>query len=206
MFVRIIYLILLAALLGGCGRKMEEPPLLTVPERLEAPTETAAEEPLPDDPGYYINNVYPEQLREYYTGLARGWKAEDYEDLGRSPLGAAYLKGDPLENVGFLLEDLDGDGIRELVIGAIRGAEEEPLIFELWTLRQDEPCQVLRAEREERYFLLEGDPVIFARETGEDPPLRRRAYRDGAFTASDVEAAPMAYRVLKLMPFCLYDP
>ena len=204
--MRIVCLILLAALLSGCGRRAEEPLLYTVPERSVAPSETAAEEPIPDDPGYYINNVYPDQLREYYEGLARGWKAEDYETHGRSPLGADFRKGDPLENVGFLLEDLDGDGVRELLIGAIRGAEESPLIFELWTLLQDEPRQVLRAEREERYFLLEGDAVIFARETGEDPPLRRRAYRGGAFTAADVEAAPIAYKVPKFMPFCLYDP
>ena len=203
---RSICLILLAAALSGCARRAEEPPLLTVPERSAAMPETAPAETVPDDPGYYIKYVYPGQLREYYTGLARGWKAEDYEARGRSPWGADFLKGDPLENVGFLLEDLDGDGIRELIIGAIRGAEEAPLIFELWTLRQDEPQQVLRAEAGERYFLLEGEGAVFARETGEDPPLRRRAFRSGIFTAADVEAAPAAYRVLKLMPLCLYDP
>ena len=85
---------------------------------------------------------------------------------GRSPLPAGFLKGDPLENVGFLLEDFDGDGIRELLIGAIRNAEEEPLIFELWTLRRDEPELVLRAEEGERYFLLEGEDIIGQAQTG----------------------------------------
>ena len=65
---------------------------------------------------------------------------------------------------------------------------------------------VLRAEEGERYFLLEGDTVLFARETGEDPPLRRRAFRGGAFTSADVEAAPVAYRMPRYLPFCLYDP
>lgn len=204
--MRIICLILMAAALCGCGRKIPEPPLFTVPEPETALPETTAPETVPDDPDYYINNVYTEQLREYYTGLTRLWKAEDYGNRGRSPLAASFLQGDPLENVGFLLEDLDGDGTRELLIGAIRNAEEEPLIFELWTLRRDEPELVLRAEEEERYFLLEGEQILFARETGAEPPIRRRAFRDGTFTAEDVEVAPAAYRVVKFLPFCLYDP
>ncbi len=204
--MRTICLIMLAAVLCGCGRKPPEPPLLTVPETETSLPETTVTETIPDDLDYYINNVYTEQLREYYTGLTRAWKAEDYVSRGRSPLAAAFDRGDPLENVGFRLEDLDGDGIRELLIGAIRNAEEEPLVFELWTLRRDEPELVLRAEEGERYFLLEGQPVLFARETGEDPPLRRRAFRDGIFTAADVEAAPVAYRTVKYLPFCLYDP
>ena len=108
--------------------------------------------------------------------------------------------------MGFLLEDFAGDGIRELMIGAIRNAEDAPLIFEIWTLHRDEPELVLRAEEGERYFLLEGEDILFARETGEDPPLRRRAFRNGIFTAADVEAAPATYRMPRYMPFCLYDP
>ena len=204
--MRIICLIALVTVLCGCGRRAPEPPLLTVPETEDTQPQTTVSETVPDDPDYYINNVYTDQLREYYTGLTRSWKAEDYADRGRSPLAASFAQGDPLENVGFLLEDFDGDGIRELLIGAIRNAEEEPLIFELWTLRRDEPELVLRAEEGERYFLLEGDTVLFARETGEDPPLRRRAFRGGAFTSADVEAAPVAYRMPRYLPFCLYDP
>ena len=204
--MRVICLIILAAVLCGCGERSPEPPLLTVPEAEETMPEPTVTETVPDDPEYYINNVYTEQLRESYTGLTRGWKAEEYVSRGRSPLPAGFLKGDPLENVGFLLEDFDGDGIRELLIGAIRNAEEEPLIFELWTLRRDEPELVLRAEEGERYFLLEGEDILFARETGEDPPLRRRAFRGGIFTAADVEAAPAAYRMPRYLPFWLYAP
>lgn len=204
--MRVICLILLAVLLCGCGHRTPEPPLLTVPEPEPTAVQTTVPETLPEDPDYYIDHVFPEQLREYYAGLTRGWAAEDYKARGRSPLGAEFRKGDPLGNVGFLLEDLDGDGLRELVIGAIRGAEEAPLIFEVWTLRRDEPELVLRAEEGERYFLLEGAPAVFARETGEEPPLRRRAFRDGAFTAAEVEAAPAAYRVPRYYPFFLYAP
>ena len=204
--MRIICMILLTALLWGCGTRSPEPPLLTVPEPEETVAEPTVAETVPDDPDYYIKYVYPEQLRESYTGLTRGWKAEEYVSRGRSPLPSDFLEGDPLGNVGFSLEDLDGDGVRELVIGAIRGAEESPRIFEVWTLCHEEPSLALRAEEGERYFLLEGEPGLFARETEEDPPLRRRSFRRGTFTAADVEAAPAAYRVPRYYPFFLYDP
>ena len=71
--MRIICLLLLGALLCGCGRQVPEPTLLTVPVPPSTAPETTLAETVPDDPDYYINYVYPEQLLEYYTGLTRGW-------------------------------------------------------------------------------------------------------------------------------------
>ena len=202
--LRIICLLMLGALLCGCGRQVPEPTLLTVPEPPSTAPETTLAETVPEDPDYYINYVYPEQLREFYTGLTRGWSPEEYADHGRSPLPEDFRRGDPLGNVGFLLEDLDGNGLRELVIGAIRGAEEAPLIFEVWTLRKDEPELVLRAEEGERYFLLEGSTCVIAKETEEG--VRRRAFLRGELSDRDVEPAPASYWVPRYYPFFLYAP
>lgn len=206
---RLPILIILAFLLCGCGRKLPEPTLMTVPETESTEPEPTVPETHPDTPEHYIQYVYSEQLREYYTALTGRWEPERYLARQRSPLGAAYGRGDPLENVGFLLEDLDGDGSRELVIGAIRGAEEEPLIFELWTATGEEPELVLCAGEGERYFLLEGESCLIAREAeGSDgaPQLRRRAFRGGALSDGDVEAAPASYRAPRYYPFFLYTP
>lgn len=197
---------LLGILLAGCASRSPEPTLMTVPEPQPTAIEQTIPETHPDTAEYYINYVYPEQLREYYEGLVGRWNAEAFSLLGRSPLAARYLQGDPLENVGFLLEDLDGDGLRELLIGAIRGAAEDPLIFELWTLDAEEPRLVLCAGEEDRYFLLEGSPGHFAREIGEQKLLRRRAFRDGRFEAADPEAARGTYRAPRYYPFFLYEP
>jgi len=203
-YIGIIFL--LGILLTGCASRSPEPTLMTVPEPKPTATEQTVPETHPDTAEYYINYVYPEQLREYYTGLVSRWNGEDFSRQGRSPLAARYLQGDPLENVGFLLEDLDGDGFRELLIGAIRDAAEDPLIFELWTLAGEEPRLVLCAAEEDRYFLLEGAPGHFAREIGEEKVLRRRAFREGRFGPADLEAARGTYRAPRYYPFFLYAP
>lgn len=203
---RIVLFVILGLLCSGCGKKMPEPTLMTVPEPEPTVTESVLQETHPDTPEYYIRYVYPLQLREYYSGLVSRWPAEEYILRDRSPLGAAYLQGDPLENVGFLLEDLDGDGSRELLIGAIRGKEEDPLIFELWTAPEEEPELVLRAGEGERYFLMEGLPVQFARELPEEPTLRRAVFRNGTLTASDTQSKPGSYRSPRYYPFFLYAP
>ena len=200
---RILFAAALAMLLCGCSREVPEPTLMTV--EIPEPTQplTVAPETHPDTAEYYIGSVYSEQLAQYYRALLERWGTEQYEQQGRSPLGAAYLQGDPLENVGFFLEDLDGDGSRELVIGAVREAEKAPLIFELWTAGE-EPELILRAEEGERYFFLEGTSCLIAKEDGET--VRRRAFCQGALSPRDVDAAPVSYWVPRYYPFFLYAP
>ena len=49
--------------------------------------------------------------------------------------------------------DLDGDGIWELIIGAIKNAERNPLIFEIWALKNDEPVMLAQSGSNNRYYL-----------------------------------------------------
>ena len=83
-------------------------------------------------------------------------------------------------------------------------AEEEPLIFELWTAAGEEPELVLCAGEEDRYFLLEGEPTLIARET--EDALHRQVFLRGTLTGQDVEAGPGTYRVPRYFPFFLYAP
>ena len=178
---------------------------MTVPESFPPEPSPVIHETHPDTAEHYIRYVYPEQLRQYYSALTTRWTPEQYLERGRSPWGAAFASGDPLENVGFLLEDLDGDGSRELVIGAIRGAQEEPLIFELWTAPGEEPELLLCAGEGERYFLLEGEPCTLVRALDEEAQLRHRVLLRGQLT-EDADVEPASYRVPKYYPFFLYAP
>ena len=70
-------LLALVLMLWGCGRKMPEPTLMTVPETEPAASEPTLRETHPDTPEYYIKYVYPGQLREYYSGLTGRWDSQE---------------------------------------------------------------------------------------------------------------------------------
>ena len=70
-----------------------------------------------------------------------------------SPMVVYYYDGTPLDNVGFTCMDLDGDGIRELIIGAILASDRDPLVFEIWTVKNGEPVLLAQSGSHNRYYL-----------------------------------------------------
>ena len=125
----------------------------------ETPDQTLSEETEEDAEyegdasSYYIDVVYAEQIRRYYTALSQKWDQNAYLENEMSPLSANYHDGNPLDNVGFAFMDLDGDGIWELIIGAIKNAEQDPLVFEIWTRKDDAPVLVAQSDNHNRYYL-----------------------------------------------------
>ena len=106
-----------------------------------------------DASSYYIDEAYHEQIGRYYTALAEQWEEGKYFENELSALPSYYYGGDPLENVGFGFVDLDNDGRWELVIGAILNAEQDPTVFEIWTLVDGEPVMLAQAGAQNRYAL-----------------------------------------------------
>ena len=122
-------------------------------------TDTAPAEPEEDTEyegdasSYYIDVVYAQQIERYYTAISQQWDEGTYFDHEMSALAAYYYEGKPLDNVGFTFMDLDGDGIWELIIGAILNAQRDPLVFEIWTLKNDEPVMLVQSGSRNRYYL-----------------------------------------------------
>ena len=160
--------LLILTLLAGCSKPQTEP--TTEPtteattEATTEPAETPATEPAGgeaeedvvyegDASSYYIDMVYPEQIERYYTALSQQWDEKAYLEHGMSPLAARYYEGKPLDNMGFTFMDLDGDGIWELIIGAIQNAAQDPLIFEIWALKNDVPVLLAQSDFQNRYYL-----------------------------------------------------
>ena len=157
------------ALLAGCGNPQAELPVDTEPsasptESIAESTTNPADETTPteteedveyegDASSYYIDVVYAQQIERYYTAISQQWDETACFDHELSPLVTSYYDGKPLDNVGFTFMDLDGAGIWELIIGAIRNAEQDPLVFEIWALKNDEPGMLVQSGSHNRYYL-----------------------------------------------------
>lgn len=147
--------LLALTLLAGCSKPDAEAAESATSAIVEAsPAETTDNTAHKSDTASYsIDPVYSRQIEQYYTAISRQWDRDDYWDHEMSPLAVYYYEGTPLENVGFTCTDLDADGIRELIIGAIMRANIDPLVFEIWTVRNGEPVMLAQSGSHNRYYL-----------------------------------------------------
>ena len=164
--------LLTVALAAGCGKapaqETTEPPVISTTEPsaepVTEPSTNAATEPTPteteedveyegDASSYYIDVVYPQQIDRYYAAISQEWDREQYLENEMSSLVSHYYSGNALDNVGFTFMDLDGDGVWELIIGAIDNAQQNPLVFEIWALKNDEPVMIAQSGDHNRYYL-----------------------------------------------------
>lgn len=193
-FLTVTTFLLILALLASCSKPQTELPVDTEPSAATKPatetTPTETEDDVEyegDASSYYIDVVYPQQIERYYTAISQKWEEDAYWDHNMSPLAAYYYEGNPLDNVGFTFMDLDGDGIWELIIGAIQNAEQDPLVFEIWALKNDEPVMIAQSGSHNRYYLqyAEEDNLWSVAYEVENGAANRAVYylqlRDGEF-------------------------
>lgn len=102
---------------------------------------------------HYVNEVYASQLQRYSTALTEGWEEGKYYENEMSALASYYSEGNPLENVGFAFADMDQDGTWELLIGGILNAQEDPAVFEIWTVSDGNPVMLVQSGYRNRYFV-----------------------------------------------------
>ena len=184
-------LALTLALLAGCassqGQKPSAPAAApttvstTEPttEVTAEPTQGTTEEAVVDEveaSTYYIQSVYPQQIQRYYNAISQQWDDMTCLDNGISALVARYYDGTPLDNVGFAFMDLDGDGIWELIIGAILNAERDPLVFEIWGLKDSEPVMLAQSGSHNRYYLQCADDMWTVGYEAENGAANRAVY------------------------------
>ena len=162
-----VSVLLALLLLGGCTKPQGEPPI--TPESSMSPTESAATPSVETDstasttpppaetegnPSFdSFDEVYTQQIERYYTALSDQWDESAYFDHEMSSLAAYYYEGNALDHVGFTFMDLNGDDIQELIIGAIKNAEQDPLVFEIWTLKNGEPVMLAQSGARNRYYM-----------------------------------------------------
>ena len=82
------------------------------------------------------------------------WTGQQLVDAGLNFM----IKDVPSEAVGYAVDDLDDDGVPELVIGTIAGDEfYGKLVFVLYTVDDDgEPVQIFSSIERDRYYYAGG--------------------------------------------------
>ena len=138
--------------LAACGSAPAE---TTAPETTAAPaTETTVPvtEATTEVPVVTAKPLYSEVLDSYYDALLQGLDPADY--MGR---GLNYMPGfvKDLDQVGYVMDDLDNDGVTELLIGSV----EEGLIYAMYTVKDGQEIQLIDAG-ERNTYRISSDGVI----------------------------------------------
>ena len=168
-----IFALAASLLLTACGAQPAEAVPTSMPEPTTAaeptatpeaaaaePTEEPTAEPfsLPAERSTGIVNMaeegktlYAAQLNRYAAALSEQWPEGRYFENGMSELASYYYEGDARANIGVFFPDLDADGSPEMVIGAISGADTDPVVLEIWTVKDGAPVMLSQSHARDKY-------------------------------------------------------
>ena len=155
-----------------------------------------------------IPERYQEVLDKYYAVIRDQWPADRLMDLGAVSM-AEYYGDAPLDNIGFVLMDLNGDKVDELVIGAVAQAEQQGNeIFCIYSDPQN-PSYVINGVEGKLYYLHSGeaDGTYEAEIVGHHSAwVIETAERENTFDFNLKEGAmdPDGRMTLDLIPFSRY--
>ena len=99
--------------------------------------------------------AYATVIGEYYAALSEGYDAARMMEQGLNYMTADRFFAEPLEDIGYVVTDLDEDGTEELVIGSLKDDDfYGKLIFSLYTLDEKGVPQLLfdSTERNRYYY------------------------------------------------------
>lgn len=171
-----IFALAASLLLTACGAQPADPTPTAAPEATATaeptatPETTAAAEPTEEptaepvsqpveEPSGIVNMaeegkaLYAAQLNRYAAALSEQWPEGRYFENGMSELAGYYYEGDARANVGVFFPDLDGDGSPEMVIGAILGADTDPAVLEIWTVKDGAPVMLAQSHARDKYYV-----------------------------------------------------
>lgn len=177
----------------------------------ESPVLTAT---LTADARIYVNGIEPEKLaapvvyepilKQYRTALKENWTGQQLVDAGLSFM----IKDVPSGAVGYAVDDLDDNGVPELIIGTISTDDfYGKLIFVLYTVDDDgEPVPIFSSIERNRYYYAGGTRFANIGSSGADSSyvttlkLEGEGLVDMAFTTD-----PEDYVQMQLVPIAEGD-
>lgn len=111
--------------------------------------------PVPDK-ALTADEHYAVILGEYYTALSEKWDGAQMMAAGLNYMAADCARERPLEELGYAIADLDGDGAAELLVGFCGEHDDfRNMIFSLYVLNAEQdnaPLLVLDSNERNLYY------------------------------------------------------
>jgi len=196
----LIFLMVILFSLCACGQGHNH----TAPSAPENPEDSAGTETVMDAADS-IPAAYAELLARYAEAINGQWGGEDLSNNGMSIMLWNCYGGMPLENIGYLVDDLDGDGRQELAIGVTEVFIDEfysKLVFDLYTLAPDGSAQQLFSSIErDRYYYAGGSRFAHTGSSGAAESFEGTAtLSDGSLAEIEQPIDPNGYVQMALTP------
>ena len=150
--------------LAACGKESQEKTNMEIveeqPETMETEHDADSEEmeELEDtsDSAADVPAVYEAILSKYAEALRGQWNGGELMEHDLDYMIADCYGADPFETIGYLVSDIDGDGIQELMIGTTSAVTDDfygKLVFELYTIDDaGNPIRVFQSSERDRYY------------------------------------------------------
>ena len=194
--------------LAACGAATPAAPESAAPESpVPAAEETAPspEETVPaPEETPTVEQAYAVVIGEYYTALEQRWNGAELMEDGLNYMAADCYGEEPLENLGYAIVDLDGDGVQELLIGPIKADEFfDNMIFSLYTLDENGVNKLVfdGTERNRYYYAGENRFANQGSSAYNDSFDTTVKLEEGEMIDMTYTTAPADYVQLELTPF-----
>ena len=200
----IIITLLMACHLTACSSAVQEPPIVQKQPKqsLPASTETAT---VADSVSTFSETTYLEILTTYARALSEKWDGSSLMESNIDTLLMDCYGDAPLENVGYAVIDLDGDGIEELVLGTTERLTDEfygKLLLALYT-RDGEGTMhtVFQSMARDRYYYAGENKFANLGSSGADDSVDITVqYAGGTLADTGFVTDPADYVQMELIP------
>ena len=196
--------------LAACGTSSPaapESPTPAVEETAPAPEETIPEPeeavPAPEETPT-VEQAYAVVIGEYYTALEQRRNGAELMEAGLNYMAADCYGDAPLENLGYAIADIDGDGVQELLIGTIKADEfYEKMVFSLYTLDENGVNKLVfdGTERNRYYYAGENRFANLGSSASNDSFETTVKLEEGEMIDMTYTTAPAEYVQMELTPF-----
>ena len=162
-----------------------------------------------------IPELYQEELNKIYVTVRDKWTADQMINIATTEMEKYY--GDaPLDNIGFILMDVNADGFDELMIGTTAPVEEGGTAIFCMYSDPECPHDNLNGVQGELYYLHSGEDGTYVAEIGgsympEDGSMRGAwllgAYEDERIVSNTHQEGsmdPAGRLTLEMIPFSQY--